>query len=171
MHNFFRTKYLLKHRNDQWCFSFLWSNIFKGEKFYPISYAYNFSIAKVFRNIKWFPHEFVSNVRQKTSREKSEIPFLCIKFFDTRNFLKYLKVPKRKMFGTETKKLRQSQDAPPLLCMKTFDTRLCLKQRRYLLQSFLVLRDKRFPTKTRDVRFLCIKFVGTRSILKTGGLP
>ena len=38
------------------------------------------------------PTNFFGTVRQKNSTENSDIPFLCIKFFDTRNFLKHRSV-------------------------------------------------------------------------------
>ena len=41
---------------------------------------------------KGSPMNFFGTVRQKNSTENSDIPFLCIKFFDTRNFLKHWSV-------------------------------------------------------------------------------
>ena len=35
------------------------------------------------------PTKFFGTLRQKISTENSDIPFLCIKFFDTPNFLKH----------------------------------------------------------------------------------
>ena len=60
------------------------------------SYASEIPIADVFRNIEWFRHDtFWHSETKNVSTENSETPFLFIKFFGARNFLKHWSVPLR----------------------------------------------------------------------------
>ena len=46
-------------------------------------------------------------VRQKISTENGDIPFLCINFFDTQNFLRHRSVPNRNFLVLRQKNLNE----------------------------------------------------------------
>ena len=71
------------------------------------------SMLEFFSNTEGFPHEifkFFGTVRQKIFDRKARYssPFLFIKFFDTRNFLKHRSVPVRKVSVLWDKRFRQN---------------------------------------------------------------
>ena len=66
----------------------------------------NFRYQNFFETTKGSPMSLFSTVGQKNSTENSDIPFLCIKFFDTQNFVKHRCSP-TKFFGTEAKKFER----------------------------------------------------------------
>ena len=53
------------------------------------------------------PTKLFGAMRQKISTEISDIPFLCINFFDTRNFLKHQKIPQRNFLVLRQKTLNE----------------------------------------------------------------
>ena len=111
-------------------------------------------------------------MRQKSSLTKScyslPLPFLFIKFIDTRSFLKHRRVPLRNVSVPWEKNRRRIVILLALLCMKNVDIRNFLKHRRAPLQSFLQLWDESFSTENRDTpsllpplilkSFRCTKF-------------
>ena len=101
-------------------------------------------------NIVLLPRSFSVLYDWKFSTENREIPLLCIRFFDTQNFLKHWMVPLRIFSVLWDKKFSPEilvTPPPPLLSITFFHTRNFLKHRKGSLQSFLVLWDKIFSTK------------------------
>ena len=81
-----------------------------------------FRYQNFFETQKGSPTNFFGTLRQKISTENSDIPFLCIKFFDTQNFLKHSPT---KFFGTvRQKNSTEKHETPPpplhLLSIKFF---------------------------------------------------
>ena len=78
---------------------------FNGEQWYLLFMQKFFSMTEFFWHIEWFPHEIFRHCEtKKNSTQKSDIPSLCIKFVDTRVFLKYWIVTPRTFRHSETLK-------------------------------------------------------------------
>ena len=73
----------------------------------PPTMHQNFRYQNFLETQKGSPTNFFGTVRQKKSTENSDIPFLCIKFFDTRNFLKHRSVPQRNFLVLRRKVLNE----------------------------------------------------------------
>ena len=90
--------------------------------------------------------------------ELSDIPFLCIKFCDTGNFLKHRSVPQRIFSVLCDKNLStEKRNTPPLWCLKILDTRNFLMHRSVPQPIFSVLWDKKFWLKIVICPLLSIK--------------
>ena len=106
--------------NTEWfpgeVFSVLWDkkNFDKTVKL-PPSFAWKFSIPEFFRNTEGFSYEFYRYCETDFSTEFSDIPFLCIKFCDSRNFLIHRSVPQRNFSVLWDKKFWTKSDTPPPL--------------------------------------------------------
>ena len=109
--------------NTEWfpgeVFSVLWDkkNFDKTVKL-PPSFAWKFSIPEFFRSVLL---RILSALWDKNfSTELSDIPFLCIKYCDTRNFLKHRTVPQRNFLVMCDKSFRRRNVIPPSLMHKVF---------------------------------------------------
>ena len=91
-------------------------------------------------------------------------PFLCMKIFDTRYFLKHRRIPYEVFRYCDTKNCPQQIVVPPLM-HKIFRSLNFLKHRRVPLRNISVLWDKKFTTKMW-YPLLSIKIFDTRSFLK-----
>ena len=79
---------------------------------------------------------FFGTVRQKNFDGKLWYPLLCIKFFDTPNFLKHRRDAHEIFWHCETKNFRRKNVKPTFSSIKLFDTRKFPENRRVPLQSF-----------------------------------
>ena len=137
-------------------------------------YLQHFSIPKINETLKNSPTKFFGTVRQKFLTENRDTPspplppFLSIKFFDTRNFVKHRRVPLWSFSVLRSKKVSRENRDITLLKMKFFDTRNFLKHRRFPQLNDLVLWHKNnFDGKSRyPPPLLSLTFVDTRNFLK-----
>ena len=84
-----------------------WEKNFSTEKCDTRCYAWNFSISQIFWNIEGMPTIFFRTVRQKTCETKTWHTLLCIKFFDTRTFLKHWRDAQEIFRHCETENFRR----------------------------------------------------------------
>ena len=76
------------------------------------------------------------------------MPFLCIRFFNTRFSLKHRSVSARNVLALWKKQLSSENSQVPLLSVCFFDTRFFLKHRRVALRIFSGLWDTDFDKKS-----------------------
>ena len=90
---------------------------------------------------KGSPTKFLGFVRQQIFVENRDVPFVGIKLFDTRSFLKHRRVPLRNDSVLPDKTiLTENRDTPPpLSTLSFFDIRNFLKNRRDPQRIFLAL--------------------------------
>ena len=157
-------------------FSALWDQNFSTEKRDTPYYAWNFSIPQTFWNIEGMPTKFFGTVRSKFFDGKTWYPLLCMKFFDTPNFLKHWR-DAHEVFGhCETKNFRRKNvtlpPPPPFSSIKLFETKHFLKNTKIPLQNFSALWDTKISTENRDRPPLVLKFFSIPEIFwKTEGFP
>ena len=104
------------------------------------------------------PTKFFGTVRQKNFDGKLWYPLLCIKFFDTPNFLKHWMDAHEIFRHCETKNFRQKNVIPPFLFIKLFETKNFLKNNRIPLRKFSALWDMKISTENRDMPPFIHKF-------------
>ena len=92
------------------------------------------------------PTKFFCTVRRKIFHGKLWYLLLCIKFFDTPNFLKHWRHAHEIFRHCETKKFRR-KIVIPLLCIKFFDTPNFLKHWKDAHEIFLHCETKNFRRK------------------------
>ena len=109
----------------------------------------NFSKTQKASSANFFQNCETTNFWQKIAILPS--PFLSIKTFDTRIFLKHRRVPLPSFFVLWDNKFSIEDRVIPLWGKK-FDNRIFLKHRRLLLRSFSTLRQKNFDRETWYVR-------------------
>ena len=89
---------------------------------------------------KGSPTKFLGFVKQQIFIENRDVPFVGIKLFDTRSFLKHRRVPLRNDSVLPDKTiLTENRDTRPLSSLSFFDIRNFLKNRRVPLRNFLAL--------------------------------
>ena len=116
------------------------------------------------------PSRYLSSLwEKKLSTKNSDIPFLCIKVFDTPKFLKQLRVYPRKFSSLWDKKFSKEKRDTPNRLRKIFRF-LDFYTGRVLLRNFLVLK-----LKTSDGTSwhppLCIIFLDAQNFLKHRRVP
>ena len=89
-------------------------------------------------------------VRQKIFDGKLWYPLLCIKFFDTPNFLKHWTDAHETFRHCATKTFRRKNVIRPFSSIKLFETKSFLKNSRILLRKFSALWDIKISTENRD---------------------
>ena len=104
------------------------------------------------------PTIFFSTVRPKTFDGKTWYPLVCIKFFDTPNFLKHWRDAHEIFRHCETKIFRRKNVIPPFSSIKLFKTKNFLKNSRILLRKFSALWDIKISTENGDKPPLFHKF-------------
>ena len=102
--------------------------------------------------------KFFGTVRQKIFDGNLWYPLLCIKFFDTPNFLKHWRDAHETFRHCETKNFRRKNVIPPFLSKKLFETKNHLKNKRIPLRKFSALWDIKISTENRDMPPLIHKF-------------
>ena len=113
---------------------------------------------KIFRYQKLVTHwrfsitKFFGAVRQTFFDGKSWYPppLLCIKVFDTPNFLNYGSDAHEIFRHCEIKNFGRKNVIAPFSCIKLFETRIFLKNSRIPLRNFSSLWDIKFSTENRD---------------------
>ena len=95
--------------------------------------------------------------RQKSFDGNLWYPLLCIKFFDTPNFLKHWRDAHKIFRHCETKNFRRKNVKPPFSSIKLFETRNFLKNSRIPLRKFSALWDIKISTENRDMPSLIHK--------------
>ena len=168
---FFRDQKLVKHwkiplRN----FSALWDKKISIENLEsppPPSYPSTFSLPEDFWNTaqKGSPTKFIGTVRQKTFDGKTWYPLVCIKFFDTPNFLKLWRYAHEIFQHCETKNFRRKNVIPPSM-PKVFRYPKFSETFKGCPRIFLALWDKKFSTEKRDTPFFIHIFFETKNFLK-----
>ena len=104
------------------------------------------------------PTKFFGTVRPKLFDGKTWYPLVCIKFFDTPNFLKHWRDAHEIFRHCETKTFRWKNVIPPFSSIKLFETKNFLKNSRILLRKFSALWDIKISTENRDKPPLFHKF-------------
>ena len=118
------------------------------------------------------PTKFFGTVRQKIFDGKTWYPLVCIKFFDTPNFLKHWKDAHEIFRHCETKTFRRKSVIPPFSSIKLFETKNFLKNSRILLRKFSALWDRNISSENRDKPPLFQKFFfDTRKLPETRRVP
>ena len=105
--------------------------------------------------------KYFGTVRQNFLDGKSWYhPFYAWKFFDTRNFLRYRRVPPRNILVLYDKNFStENRDTSPLLGMSfLIPEQIFLLHRRVPVRIFFVLLDKTFSTENCDTPSFCIKY-------------
>ena len=95
--------------------------------------------------------KFFGSVRQKFFDGKTWYSLLCIKFFDTSNFLKHGRDAHEIFRHCETKNFRRKNVIPPFPSIKLFETRNILKNSRIPLRNFSALWDIKISSANRDM--------------------
>ena len=125
-------------------------------------YPSQFLIPEISETLKGSYTKFFGTVRQKIFDGKLWYPLLCIKFFDTPNFVKHWRDAHEIFRHCETKIFRRKNvitpSPPPLSSIKLFETRNFLKNCRIPLRNFSVLWDIKISTKNRDMPSLIRQF-------------
>ena len=96
------------------------------------------------------PTKFFGTMRQKIFDGNLWYPLLCIKFFDTPNFLKHRRDAHEIFRHYETKNFRRKNVIPPFSSIKLFETKNFLKNSRIPLRKFSALWDIKISTENRD---------------------
>ena len=104
------------------------------------------------------PLKFCGTVRQKIFDGKLWYPLLCIKFFDTPNFLKHWRDVHEIFRHCETKNFRRINVIPPFSFIELFEIKNFLKNSRIPLRKFSALWDIKISTENRDMPPLIHKF-------------
>ena len=96
---------------------------------------------------------------KKFSTENSDIPFLCIEFFNIRSFLKHWMVPPRIFSALWDKKIpTEKRETPHLLSIIFFHTRKYPKHRRDPLRSFFCSCEAKNYRESHDAPSYASKF-------------
>ena len=80
--------------------------------------------------------KFFGTVKQKIFDGNLWYPLLCIKFFDTPNFLKHWRDAHEIFRHYETKNFRRKNVIPPFSSIKLFETKNFVKNSRIPLRNF-----------------------------------
>ena len=115
---------------------------------------------------KGSPTKFIGTVRQKFFDGKTWYPLVCIKFFDTPNFLKHLRDAHELFWHCETKNFRRKNVIPPFSSIYFFETKNFLKNSRIFLRKFWALWDIKISTGNRDMPPLIHKFFSIPEIFR-----
>ena len=114
--------------------------------------------------------KFFGTVRQKIFDGKLWYPLLCIKFFDTPNFLEHWRDAHEFFRYYETKNFRRKNVIPPFSSIKLFETGNFLKISRIPLRKFSALWDIKISTENCDMPLLIHQFFSIQKIFwKTEG--
>ena len=109
-------------------------------------------------HLRSFSTKFFGTVRQKIFDGNLWYPLLCIKFFDTPNFLRHWRDAHEIFRHCETKNFRRKNVIHPFSSIKLFETKNILKKSRIPLRKFSALWDIKLSTENRDMPPLIHKF-------------
>ena len=112
------------------------------------------------------PTNIFGTVRQKIFDGKTCYPLVCIKVFDTPNFLQHLRDAHELFWHCETKNFRRKNVIPPFSSIYFFETKNFLKNSRIFLRKFWALWDIKISTGNRDMPPLIHKFFSIPEIFR-----
>ena len=111
-----------------------------------------FSVPEINETLKDPPTKIFRHCETKKFRRKIVIPLLCIKFFDTPNFLKHWKDAHEIFLHCETKNFRRKIVIPPNM-HKLFRYPKFSETFKWCPRNFSALWDKKFSTKSCDTPY------------------
>ena len=114
--------------------------------------------------------KFFGTVRQKIFDGNLWYPLLCIKFFDTPNFLRHWRDAHENFRHCETKKFRRKIVIPSIM-HKIFRYPKFSETLKGCPRNFSALWDQNFSTEKRDTPFSSIKLFETKNFLKKSRIP
>ena len=130
--------------------SVLWDKKFRQNRDSPSpSYAWKFSMKEFFWNTKVFSNKTFRYSEAKQFRRKIVIPVLCIKFFNTPNFLTHWREAHVYFRHCETKNFRRRNVIRPSI-HKKFRYPHFSETLKRCPQKVSALWDQNFPTGKRD---------------------
>ena len=148
---FFDTPNFLKNwRDAHQIFRHCEPKTFRRENVIPPFSSIKFLKPKILSETLGFSNESFGHCETKKIRRKNVISLLCIKFFDTPNFLKHWRVAPEIFRHCETKIIRRRNVMLPFSSMKLFQTNFFLKNSRILWRKFSAVWDQNFSTEKRD---------------------
>ena len=147
----FDKRVFLKHQSVlQWNILVQWNKNFDWKSRYsPPPLIQTFSIPENIATVKNSPTEIFGTVRQKTFDGNLWYPLLCIKFFDTPNFLSHWRDAHDIFRHCETKNFRRKLVIPPIM-HKIFRYPKFSETLEGCPRNFSALWDQKFSTKKRD---------------------
>ena len=168
----FRDQKLVKHqkiplRN----FSALWDKKFSIENLEtppppPLLSINFFATGKFLKySTEGFTYQIYRHCETKNFRRKKVIPLVCIKFFDTPNFLKHRRDAHEYFQDCETKNFRRKNVIPPSM-HKFFRYPKFSETFKGCPRNFLPLWDQKFSAEKRDTPFFIHIFFETKNFLK-----
>ena len=116
------------------------------------SYAWKFSMKEFFWNTKVFSNKFFRYSETKQFRRKIVIPVLCIKFFNTPNFLTHWREAHEYFRRCETKHFRRKLVIPPIM-HKIFRYPKFSETLKGCPRNFSALWDQKFSMETFDTPY------------------
>ena len=149
-------------------FSVLWDKIFERKSWYPLPIHKNFRWNNFSENWRNPPRIFSVLWDKKVSIESRDIPFLSIKIFDKRTFLRNEGFPNENFRYCEKIIIRLNCETPSYAIF--FNPELFWNTR-VPLRRFSVLWDKKVSKENRDIPLLAIQIFDKRTFLKTEGIP
>ena len=157
MKNFDERIFLKQHQSVfQWNVSVQWDKDFDGKSWYspspPPPVIQIFSVPEINETLKDPPTKIFRHCETKKFRRKIVIPLLCIKFFDTPNFLKHWKDAHEIFLHCETKNFRRKIVIPPNM-HKLFRYPKFSEIFKGCPRNFSALWDKKFSTKSCDTPY------------------
>ena len=144
----------------------LWENHYSTKLWYTISC--NFFNPEFLWNKRFPLRIFPVLWDKKVSIESRDIPFLCIKIFDKRSFLRNEGFPNENFRYCEMIIIRHDCETPSYAI---FCNPELFWNTRVPLRSFSVLWDKKVSRENRDIPLLALKTFDKRTFLKTEGIP
>ena len=117
-----------------------------------------FRYPKFSETLKGCPRIFSALWDKKNFDGKTWYPLVCIKFFDTLNFLKHLGHAHEIFWHCETKNFRRKNVIPPFSSIIFFEIKNFFKNSRISLRKFSALWDIKVSTGNRDMPPLIHKF-------------
>ena len=163
---FFDTPNFLKHwRNAHEIFRHCETKNFRRKIVIPPILHKIFRYPKFSETLKGCPRNFFGTVRLKIFDGKTWYPLVCIKFFDTPNFLKHWRDAHEIFRHCETKNFRRKIVIPPIM-HKIFRYPKFSETLKGCPRNFFgTVRQKIFDGKTW-YPLVCIKFFDTPNFLK-----
>ena len=148
--NFFDTPNFLKHwRDAHEIFRHCETKNFRRKLVISPIMHKNFSVPQIFWNIEGMPTKFFGTVRQKIFDGNLWYPLLCIKFFDTPNFLRHWRDAHEIFRHCETKNFRRKNVIPPSMHKISRYPKFS-ETLKVCPRNFSALWDKKFSTEKRD---------------------
>ena len=135
-----------------------------------------FSIPQIFWNFEAMPAKFFGTVRPSLIDGKTWYPLLCIKFFDTPNFLKHWRDAHEMFWHCETKNFRLKivilpPPLPPLIHKFFRYQKFSRTKKGSPTKYFRYCETTTFFIENRAIPLLGIKFFDTQNFLRHRRFP